>query len=132
MDDKEIIKLYFGRHEEAISETEKKYGRYCHYIARNILGNDEDSEECVNDTYLRAWESIPPACPENLAAYLGKITRNLAIGRYREKYSKKRGGGETAIALDELSECIADGSGDISDQVVLENALNRFLIKQSL
>ena len=79
MDDRQIIALYNERSEAALSETAKKYGRYCRTIAYNILNNEEDSEECVNDTWLKAWEAIPPQCPESLAAFLGKITRNLAL-----------------------------------------------------
>lgn len=79
MDDSIIVELFFDRSELAISETSKKYGRYCHYIAYNILRNNEDAEECVNDTYLRVWNSIPPKRPNKLQTYLGKITRNLAL-----------------------------------------------------
>ena len=79
MDDKQILDLYWERSEAAISETSKKYGKYCRYIASNILHNDEDSEECVNDTYLRAWNSIPPNRPSVLKTFLGKITRNLRV-----------------------------------------------------
>lgn len=79
MDDSKIVELFFDRSELAISETSKKYGRYCHYIAYNILRNNEDAEECVNDTYLRVWNSIPPKRPNKLQTYLGKITRNLAL-----------------------------------------------------
>lgn len=79
MEDQRILDLYWRRSEAAISETADKYGGYCHFIAYNILRNDEDSEECVNDTYLRAWEAIPPRRPNNLAVFLGKITRNLSL-----------------------------------------------------
>ena len=84
MDDKQILDLYWERSEAAISETSKKYGKYCRYIASNILHNDEDSEECVNDTYLRAWNSIPPNRPSVLKTFLGKITRNLSLDRDRK------------------------------------------------
>lgn len=83
MEDKEILALYRARAEDAIAETAKKYGRYCHTIAYNILHSAEDSEECVNDTYLRAWAAIPPQWPERLATFLGKITRNLALDRWK-------------------------------------------------
>ena len=73
MDDKQIVALYWERSEDAIAQTEKKYGRYCHYIARNILYSDQDAEECVNDTYQKAWETMPPKKPELLSAYLGKL-----------------------------------------------------------
>ena len=83
MDDIQIIELYNERSETAISETANKYGKYCYYIAYHILYDEQDSEECVNDTYLRAWESIPPQYPNKMSAFLGKITRNLALNRYR-------------------------------------------------
>ena len=94
MDDKQILDLYWERSEAAISETSKKYGKYCRYIAFNILRNDEDSEECVNDTYLRAWNSIPPNRPSVLKTFLGKITRNLSLDRYELLNAKKRNGEE--------------------------------------
>ena len=81
MNDNEIVALFFARKENAISAAAEKYGRYCHTIAHNILSSRPDAEECVNDTYLNAWNSIPPQKPDNLAAYLGKITRNLALNR---------------------------------------------------
>ena len=83
MEDHQIVALYWARSETAIAETEIKYGRYCRYIADNILHSEQDTEECVNDTYQRAWDTIPPKKPELLSAYLGKITRNLAISRSR-------------------------------------------------
>lgn len=101
MTDYDIVKLYFARSEKAISETEKKYGRYCLTVAENILRNEADSEECVNDTYLRAWNSIPPQKPQRLSTYLGKITRNLAINRYNHYSAEKRGGNETELILSE-------------------------------
>ncbi len=127
MEDKQIIKLYFARSESAIAETEKKYGVYCKYIARNILGNNEDAEEIVNDTYLKLWDTIPPNRPEPLKAYLGSICRNFAISRYRELHSQKRGG--TASILEELSECITDGGSqnDIGESIALRDAMNRFV-----
>ena len=91
MNDHEIIALFFARQENAISATADKYGNYCHAIAYNILFNNSDAEECVNDTYLGAWNSIPPQKPNNLAAYLGKITRNLALNRYKRNTVAKRG-----------------------------------------
>ena len=83
MTDREIIELYFARSEKAIDETAKKYGKYCYTIANNILKNREDSEECVNDTYFRTWNSIPPQNPNVFSVFLGKITRNLALDKYR-------------------------------------------------
>lgn len=107
MDDQKIVELYWARDEEAIRHTADRYGQYCYAIAYNILSVREDSEECVNDTYLDAWNSMPPHKPSILSAFLGKITRRIAIDRWRENHAQKRGGGEMALALDELSECIA-------------------------
>ncbi len=106
MNDQQIVALYLQRDEQAISATSKKYGGYCTSIARNILGNNEDAEECVNDTYLHAWNSIPPHMPNVLATFLGKITRNLSFNRYKHNKADKRGGGELPIVLDELAECL--------------------------
>ena len=94
MDDAKIVQLYWERNERAIPATSEKYGRYCDSIARNILGSREDAEECVNDTYLSAWNSMPPHRPDILSAFLGKLTRNLSIKRYRRNTAGKRGGGE--------------------------------------
>lgn len=108
MEDSEIINLYFARNQAAIAETSKKYGSYCRTVADNILHNPEDTEECVNDTWLRVWDAIPPARPARLRLFLAKITRNLAFDRYKQCSAEKRGGGEIAAVLDELSECVAD------------------------
>ena len=107
MTDREIIELYFARSEKAIDETAKKYGKYCYTIANNILKNRENSEECVNDTYLKAWNHIPPERPLRFFAYLGKITRNLALRVYENYTAEKRGGGEITLVLVELEDCIA-------------------------
>ena len=107
MDDKSIIDLYFRRSEEAILQTDKKYGRYCYSIAYNILTNKEDAEESVSDTYMAAWKSIPPRCPSVLSTFLGKITRHVSIDRWRERSAAKRGGGEAPLALEELKDCIS-------------------------
>lgn len=129
MDDKKIVALYWERSECAISETAGKYGRYCQSVARNILQNEEDVAECVNDAYLRAWNSIPPHRPENLRTFLGKITRNLALNRYEKQGTEKRGNGQTTVALEELLECIPSrfSTEQIVDRIVLTEALNRFL-----
>ena len=116
MEDSAIVDLYWQRSDRAISETEKKYGAYCHRLAYSICGSEQDAEECVNDTWLRAWNAMPTERPRILSAFLGCLTRNAAIGRYREKHRRKRGGGETALALDELSECLADGT-DLEDEI---------------
>ena len=127
MEDKQIVDLYFARNESAIRETEQKYGKYCYYIAYNILHDHADSEECVNDTYLNTWNAIPPSRPNKLSAFLARLTRNLALNRYERENAIKRGGCATVLALDELEECIASTEGDPTDGVALREALNRFL-----
>lgn len=129
MEDHEIIDLYWQRTESAIGETASKYGRLCYLIAYHILGNHRDSEECVNDTYLQAWDSIPPQRPENLPAFLGKIVRNLALNRHKFDSTEKRGGSQVLLALDELTECLptSDGAEQLIDNLVLVEVLNRFL-----
>ncbi len=107
MDDSSIVELYWSRSEHAIAETAKKYGKYCFSIAYNVLANSEDAEECVNDTYLKAWDSLPPQRPAILMTFLGKLTRNLSISRWRARNAAKRGGGEITLALEELNECVA-------------------------
>ena len=107
MEDREIVSLFWMRNEDALEETAKKYGNYCYSIAYRILANHEDSEESVNDTYIDAWNSIPPHRPSVLSAFLGKITRRIAIDRWRNGRAEKRGGGEALLVLDELQECIA-------------------------
>lgn len=109
MEDIQIIQMYFNRDEKAIRETSLKYGNYCSSIAIKILNNWEDAEECVNDTYLCAWESIPPTRPEMLKVYLGRITRNLSFNLYKKMNADKRGNGQIALVLDELAECISGG-----------------------
>lgn len=106
MDDSQIVDLYWKRQEAAISETKKKYGRYLFSIANHILAQYEDSEECVNDTFLGAWNSIPPHRPAELSTYLGKITRRLALKKHRGNTAEKRGGTEADLSLDELADCI--------------------------
>lgn len=129
MDDKQIIDLYWARSENAISKTAEKYDKYCYYIAFHILYNKEDSEECVNDTYLKAWDVMPPQRPDRLSAFLGKITHNLSLDRYRQYTAKKRGYGQTALVLDELEECVptADNVENVVDDLALGEILNRFL-----
>ena len=107
MDDHQIVELYWNRSEQAISQTDQKYGRYCYGIAYNILANQEDAEESVNDTYMAAWDAIPPRRPSVLATFLGKITRHISIDRWRSRSAYKRGGGQITVALEELEECIA-------------------------
>ena len=111
MDDCEIIELYWARREEALTETDKKYGRLCRSVAYNILRSHEDTEECVNDTWMRAWNAMPPARPGVLSAFLSRITRNLALDTYKAAKAGKRGGGQVAAALEELGDCIAAREG---------------------
>lgn len=129
MEDSQIIQLYFERSEDAISQTAVKYGKYLHTIANNILCSFEDSEECVSDTYWKAWSVIPPRRPRRFSAFLGKITRNLSLDRYRQRTAEKRGSGEFAVALEELGDCVSQsGSMDNhADDMVLTELLNRFL-----
>lgn len=109
MEDREIVDLYWQRDERAIAETAARYGTYCSSIATNILHQAEDVEESVNDTWMNAWNSMPPHRPEVLPSFLGKITRYICLKKWRERYAQKRGGGETLMALEELSESIPDG-----------------------
>ena len=129
MDDSRIIALYWARSEEAIRETDQKYGPYCRTIAWNILQDREDSEECVNDTWLQAWNTIPPKKPSLLKAFLGKITRNLALDKYRFYRAQKRGGQETHLALEELKDCIPHPSTteQAAEDLALTEVLDRFL-----
>lgn len=106
MEDSKIIDLYWERNEKAISATEQKYGSYCYYIAYNILHDQEDAEESVNDTYLGAWNAIPPHRPNMLRTFLGKITRSISLKKWRDAHRDKRGGDEVSLVLDELSECV--------------------------
>lgn len=108
MEDSTIIRLYFERSEAAITETDSKYGSFCRYIAFNILGTKEDAEECVNDTYLAAWNNIPPYVPNSLRTFLGRITRNMSVSRRRASRAKKRSSGADLL-FDELDECIPSG-----------------------
>ena len=129
MEDEKIIELYWTRDEGAITATDEKYGNYLKTIAGNILKDERDSQECVSDTYMGAWNAIPPERPSILKAFLGKITRNLSLKKYRDMTADKRGGGETALALEELVECIASGStveGQLEGRAITE-ALNTFL-----
>ena len=128
MEDARIVQLYWERNEQAISATADKYGAYCASIARNILGDPEDVEECVSDTYLRAWNAIPPHRPQILPAFLGRITRNLALNRYRHSRADKRGGGRLPAVLEELS--FVTGGEDAEqalDRWEVVDAVNSFL-----
>ena len=128
MEDQQIIDLYFARSESAITETDRKYGRYCHSIAYNILEDHEDAKEIVNDTYLKAWNTIPPNRPDPLKPYVGMISRHLSLDRYEEYHTQKRGG-QVPLVLEELAECIPDNDSreDIGESVALKDALARFI-----
>lgn len=129
MEDQEIVALFWQRDESAIEETSKKYGMYCYSIAYRILKNHEDSEESVNDTYVDAWHSIPPNKPLLLSAFLAKLTRRIAIDKWRASRAEKRGSGETALVLDELAECITS-ENDIDteiDRKQLAQTVNAFI-----
>jgi RNA polymerase sigma-70 factor (ECF subfamily) len=106
MEDSRIVELYWERSENATTETSSKYRNYCYSIAYNILANAEDADESVNDTYLGAWNSMPPHRPSILSTFLGKITRRISIKKWQERHAVKRGGGEIVLALDELADCI--------------------------
>ena len=116
MEDEKIVELYNSRDESAISETARKYGNYLFSISFHILSSREDAEECVSDTYRGAWNAIPPHCPAVLSAFLGKLTRRISIDRWRRRSADKRGGGQTALALDELADCVS-GDGEVTDEL---------------
>lgn len=126
MEDKDIIELYILRDERAVKESGKKYGRLCQGVAMRILGNREDARETENDTYLRAWNTIPPTEPKSLGAYLAAICRRLSIDRLRSEKRKKRGAGEYTASLDELDAAVSD-LPDPADAAALKDALKRFL-----
>lgn len=129
MKDTDIIELYWKRSENAIKETSVKYGKYCLKIALNILNNDKDSEECVNDTYFKIWNNIPPQRPDNFMAYIGRITRNTALDKYKSISRKKRSNGQTEAVLEELTNCIpsCNNTENIADNMVLTDVFNSFL-----
>ena len=129
MRDEEILRLYRERCEEAITETQRQYGALCGAIARNILQNGQDAEECVNDALHRAWCSIPPEEPRSLAAYLGRITRNVALNRLEKQNRQKRGGGEITLIWEELGEMLPDRDTPEQhwERRAIAAALERFL-----
>ena len=133
MNDEQIVSLYWAREEDAIRETEKKYDRYLTKIAYNILNNPEDSRESVNDTYLAAWESMPPHRPSVLSAYLAKLTRRISIDLFRYRTRDKRLGSEYAISLSELGDCVSGGNTteEIVNLKLLADAIGIFLRTQS-
>lgn len=129
MEDKQIVDLFWQRSEAAIVAAASKYGKYCSKIAYNILQNYEDSEECVNDTYLKAWGAIPTHRPTRLSTFLGKITRNLALNKWEYLNAEKRGSGQISFVLEELQECVpdVDNTEKIADDLALIEVLNHFL-----
>ncbi len=127
LSDAEIVELLWERSENGLRRAEQKYGRLCHRIAMNLLGQQEDAEECVNDVYLALWDTIPPNRPESLMAYMCKIIRNISITRLRKREARQRNCGGTVL-LDELAECLPDPSAsDPADDLDLRNALDGFL-----
>jgi len=129
MNDREIVQLYFERNPEAIEKTAQKYKSYCICIAKNILGNSEDAEECFNDTLHNTWNSIPPKKPENLGTYIGKIMRNLSFDRHRHSHAEKRGEGEMTLVLSELKDCVSgkETPEQNLDRKELSSEINKFL-----
>lgn len=129
MEDTQIVALYWQRSEDAITETDRKYGGTCRRVSWNILRNTEDSEECVNESYWKMWSLLPPARPAVFPAFLLRLVRNLSLDRYRKQTAEKRGGGQTALALDELSTCIPapDSTETAVERQDLTDSLNRFL-----
>lgn len=127
MEDNRIIELYFSRDEKAITETDAKYGKLCRSIAFRILNDREDASECVNETYYKAWNAIPPERPVIFSSFLAGITRNLSIDKLKFLKRKKRSGEQSDLFLDELQDCIPDTTGGITDDFVIRDVLNSFL-----
>jgi RNA polymerase sigma-70 factor (ECF subfamily) len=129
MEDRAIVALFFARDGDAVAEVQSAYGRYCHAVAKNITGSDEDAEECVSDALLAAWNSIPPMRPESLRGYLGKLTRNIAINRWEKSRAAKRGGGEADAVLDELEDVFGtvESAEDEAMRHALTEAIDAFL-----
>lgn len=129
MEDSKIVELYWARSESAILETQRKYANYCFRIASNILPIREDAQECVNDTYLAAWNAIPPSRPSVLSTFLGKLTRRISLDRWRNLRAQKRGGGTVMVALEELTDCIPGGSDPAAEVEARElaSAISNFL-----
>lgn len=129
MKDDQIIQLYFSRSEDAIKYTDLKYGAYCKTIAFNILNSRPDSDECVNDTYLQTWNSIPPTHPYNLKAYLGKITRNISLNRMKARMTQKRCISEYSLVYNELDNILEDhhSTNELLDELLLKDIINKYL-----
>lgn len=133
MEDQEIIQLFWERSESAVQEASRKFGNYCGSIARGILNNHEDSEDCVNEALMRAWESIPPKKPSSLCAFIGRITKNIALDRIKSSERKKRGGGELALVYEELAGIVSDGTSveDEFERKEIMSAISNFLRNSS-
>ena len=133
MNDNEIIELFFRRNQDGILEAQEKYGAYCLAVARNILGDEEDSRECLNDLWLRAWNAIPPERPRLLKAWLARVIRNLAINRREKASAQKRQADQFTLSLSELDECIPDPGTTEERTYVreLSKALNAFLAAEA-
>ncbi|WP_102342224.1 RNA polymerase sigma factor [Galactobacillus timonensis] len=132
MEDQDIVNLYWQRNEQAITETDRKYGRLCHGIAGKIV-SPSDADECVNDTWLKTWNALPPEKPTLLGAYVAKIVRRLALNIYAASHAQKRGNGEADLAMEELEEVLSDGSSteQEADAALLRDAIQTFLEQQS-
>lgn len=129
MEDSKIVERFWKRDETALSAVSEKYGKYCAAIARNILGDEQTAEECIQDTLLKLWETIPPKRPKELQPFVGRITRNIALNVLKARGAKKRGGGEIVLVLDEVSE-MSDGEHNVeqlAEQHEILDAINDFL-----
>lgn len=129
LSDEQIIDLYFAREERAIAETDRKYCQYLYTVAYNILANEQDAEECLQDTYLRTWNAIPPERPKLFHAYLAKITRNVSLNRYKAAKRQKRVPGEVSVSLDELGECVS-GEQELAHELrskAIAQVISRYL-----
>lgn len=133
MEDEKIVQLIWDRNENGINELSEKYDRYCFCISERIVHDEEDAKECVNDTWLRTWNTIPPSRPSVLSTFLAKIVRNLSLNRYRDMHALKRGGNSVNIAIEELNECITDGKTVEKDMEykLLTESIEDFLWKQT-
>ena len=134
MEDAQIVDLYWARSENAIAEIAARYEKYCYTIAYQILSDEQDADESVNDTWLDAWNTMPPHRPSILSTFLGKITRRLSIDRWRERTAEKRGGGEIALALDELVDCVPSDN-NVEREIEAEelgSIINRFIMQMPL
>lgn len=127
MTDDDILSLYWTRSEEALTQAAEKYGGYCYAIAYGILENRQDAEECLQDTWLKSWNAIPPKRPQKLSAFLGKITRNGSLDRLKRAMAGKRGKGQLPLILSELEECLPAPDGKMEDSLLLTDTLNSFL-----